>query len=103
MNEKYAEALTILHISDIHRTSDEPVTNQSILNALIADLRRQQENEGLPKPDILVVSGDLTQAADEHEYDDAQFCRHRFKDIGLARTNSPTDGSPGNRTSTASF
>lgn len=72
--------LTILHLSDVHRTPDEPVSNQNILDALTADLRRQQEQEGLPKPDFLVISGDLTQAALEDEYNDAYELINRLKD-----------------------
>jgi len=71
MPEQHTEGITILHLSDIHRTEDEPVTNSNILEALVADLHRQQEQEGLPKPDLLVISGDLTQSADKDEYEDA--------------------------------
>ncbi len=63
--------ITILHISDIHRTEDEPVSNANIIAAITADLKRQQQDEGLPKPDFLIVSGDMTQAAKEDEYNDA--------------------------------
>ncbi|MCP4680204.1 MAG: NACHT domain-containing protein [Deltaproteobacteria bacterium] len=63
--------VTILHLSDIHRTRDESVSNENILFSLSAELRRQQQDEGLPKPDLLVVSGDLTQSAKEDEYNDA--------------------------------
>jgi 3',5'-cyclic AMP phosphodiesterase CpdA len=64
-------SVTILHLSDIHRTQDGPVSNQNIFAAHTADLRRQQQDEGLPKPDLLVTSGDLTQSAQESEYNDA--------------------------------
>ncbi|MCP4702004.1 MAG: NACHT domain-containing protein, partial [Gammaproteobacteria bacterium] len=80
MNDKNSQNLTILHVSDIHRTPDEPVSNQNILAALIADLQRQQQKENLPKPDILVISGDLTQAAREDEYDEAYELIDRLKD-----------------------
>jgi 3',5'-cyclic AMP phosphodiesterase CpdA len=71
MKKEAKAMLTILHLSDIHRTTDEPVSNKNILKALIGDLKRQQKNEGLPKPDILVISGDLTQSASEEEYEEA--------------------------------
>jgi len=71
MKKEAKAMLTILHLSDIHRTPDEPVSNEHILNALIRDLERQQKDERLPKPDILVISGDLTQASREEEYEEA--------------------------------
>ncbi len=80
MSEQQTEGITILHLSDIHRTPDEPVSNQNILDALLADLKRQQEQEGLPPPDLLVVSGDLTQSAQESEYNDAYNVIDRLKD-----------------------
>ncbi len=61
---------TILHLSDIHRTEDELVTNDNIIFALKADLHRQQNEEKLPKPDLLIISGDLTQSAKKEEYDE---------------------------------
>jgi 3',5'-cyclic AMP phosphodiesterase CpdA len=78
MFNNHPEGVTILHLSDIHRTPDEPVTNQNILAALTADLKRQQDEEGLPKPDFLVISGDITQAARPEEYDDAYELIHRL-------------------------
>jgi predicted phosphodiesterase len=80
MNNKNQGRVTILHLSDIHRTSDEPVTNDHILHALRADLKRQQVNEKLPKPDILVISGDLTQAGREEEYEEAFSLINALKD-----------------------
>lgn len=65
-----SDTITLLHLSDIHRTPDEPVTNANILDALRADLKRHRE-EGLSKPDFLIITGDITQSAQEEEYDDA--------------------------------
>jgi len=62
--------ITILHLSDIHRTEDEPVSVDNILSALRADLHRQQEDEGFSRPDFLVISGNLTQSAQPAEYDE---------------------------------
>lgn len=61
----------ILHLSDIHRTLDEPVSNEEILNALKASLDEWMSLE--PRaPDVVVVSGDLAQHADETEYQEAE-------------------------------
>lgn len=71
---------TILHISDIHRTPDEPVTNDEILNALVADLRKHSE-EGIPAADVLVISGDLVQAAEPEEYQEAKQLVEQLMDV----------------------
>lgn len=62
---------TVLHISDIHRTKDERSSNAEILHALFADLD-SYEAAGISKPDILVVSGDLSQSAEPAEYAEAE-------------------------------
>ena len=60
---------TILHLSDIHRTVDQPVSNDEILNYLEPDLERHQEYD-IPRLDMVVVSGDLTQSAEPNEYEE---------------------------------
>lgn len=55
---------TILHISDLHRSRDEPVDNDSLVAALMADRDRYMgETPIVPPPDAIVVSGDLIQGA----------------------------------------
>ena len=51
---------TILHISDLHRTSGPRIDNNELLAALASDATRWSK-EGIPKPDLVVVSGDLIQ------------------------------------------
>ena len=52
----------ILHLSDIHRSSREPVDNNSLLAALVADCERYAvESPPVPSPQAIVVSGDLIQ------------------------------------------
>lgn len=58
----------ILHLSDIHRTDDEPVENSEIEQYLVRDLECLQE-AGIPKPNLVVVSGDITQRAEVGEYE----------------------------------
>jgi hypothetical protein len=55
---------SILHISDLHRSHEEPVDNDSLLAALLADGDRYAgENPRVPPPDAIVVSGDIIQGA----------------------------------------
>ena len=53
---------TILHISDLHRTAGPQLSNDELLPALVSDAIRWRA-EGIPKPDLIVVSGDLVQGA----------------------------------------
>lgn len=71
--------LRILHISDIHRAPNAPTTNDALFGALQDDLESYPiDNEKLSpdepqlgKPDIIVVSGDLTQTGATDEYNQA--------------------------------
>ena len=53
---------TVLHISDLHRTSNPRLSNDELLSALLSDAKRWDQ-EGLPWPDLVVVSGDLIQGS----------------------------------------
>ena len=53
---------TLLHISDLHRTSEPHLGNDELLPALVSDAVRW-DLEGIPTPDLIVVSGDLIQGA----------------------------------------
>ena len=53
---------TILHISDLHRSSGEPVDNDTLIAALLMDQDRYLgETPAIPKPSAIVVSGDVIQ------------------------------------------
>ena len=55
---------TILHISDLHRSTKEPADNNSLLAALLADSDRYAgESPRIPPLGAIVVSGDLIQGA----------------------------------------
>lgn len=55
---------SILHISDLHRSKEEPVDNKSLLAALLADNDRYVNGTlRIPPPAAIVVSGDLIQGA----------------------------------------
>jgi len=53
---------TLLHISDLHRTSEPHLGNDELFSALVSDAARW-DSEGIPTPDLIVVSGDLIQGA----------------------------------------
>ena len=54
----------LMHISDLHRSSDEPISNAELVAAIDRDLARQShETPQIPPPDALVVSGDLIRGA----------------------------------------
>lgn len=50
--------VTFLHISDLHRDSGSGLTTSSLLESLRLDRERYIE-QGLPQPDIAIVSGDI--------------------------------------------
>lgn len=51
---------TLLHISDLHRTSEPRPSNDELLAAIVSDAKRW-EAEGIPQPELIIVSGDLIQ------------------------------------------
>lgn len=62
--EKSPRVFTVLHISDLHRSRDEPVDNDTLIAALLADSDRYiTETPIVPRPDAIVVSGDIIQGA----------------------------------------
>lgn len=59
--------VSILHISDLHRSPDDPISNDELISSLVAD--RDQyvaEDPPVPAPEAIVVSGDLIQGAPLH-------------------------------------
>ncbi len=52
----------MLHLSDLHRTPGPRLSNDVLLAAMVSDARRWEKEE-IPRPDIVVVSGDLIQGA----------------------------------------
>lgn len=64
--------VTILHISDLHRSPSDPVRNGELLAALDGD-RRRWPNEVGRNPDVVIVNGDLVQgvAIDSADYEQA--------------------------------
>ena len=63
---------TLLHISDLHRSKRPRLDNHELLSAIVSDAKRWA-GEGIPWPDIIVVSGDLVQGTSaDHENPDAE-------------------------------
>jgi Calcineurin-like phosphoesterase len=59
-----ATLYTILHISDLHRSAAEPVTNETLVSSLLADRDRYIiETPDIPHPDAAIVTGDIIQGA----------------------------------------
>lgn len=53
---------SILHISDLHRSSRDNITNAELISALVSDLSRYtNEDPPIRPPDAIVVSGDIIQ------------------------------------------
>lgn len=53
---------SILHITDLHRSSTDPLSNPELLSAMLSDRDRYVvEDPPIRAPDAIVVSGDLIQ------------------------------------------
>ena len=78
---------SILHISDLHRSQDEPLDNDSLLASLIADSDRYLgEFPRIPPPKAIVVSGDLIQGVPitTHDWKASLEDQYRVAEIFLA-------------------
>jgi predicted phosphodiesterase len=60
------DKLTIAHISDLHRSKDNPISNEALLTSLMRDMDTYIA-EGVSKPNILIVSGDIVQGSSNYE------------------------------------
>ena len=78
--------LTLLHISDLHRTAGPRLSNDELFSAIASD-RIRWETEGIPCPDLIVVSGDLVQGArlDSHGADEIIAAQYRETEEFLTR------------------
>jgi hypothetical protein len=58
-------------LSDLHRSQDEPVSNDMLLSCLLQDLEKQRhEVPAIPKCDVAVITGDIVRGA---SLDDSNF------------------------------
>ena len=72
---------TLLHISDLHRTSEPRLSNAELLAAITSDKTRW-ELEGIPRPELIVVSGDLIQGADLATKDADALIEAQYREAG---------------------
>jgi len=96
MLEGYSGLLSILHISDIHRSPSAPTDNTTLLGALLDDVRlhypeeNEHKDEGQPPlipPVIIVVSGDLTYYSFKEEYQEAgAFLTELVNELGIEKS-----------------
>jgi len=60
--------LSILHISDLHRNPLQWVSNDALLNSLENDFHRySREPISIPKPSLIVVSGDIVKGLEDED------------------------------------
>jgi len=62
------DKICIVHISDLHRSKENPISNAALLNSLLNDI----DNYGntplkFSKPDLLIISGDIVQGSRDPE------------------------------------
>ena len=72
---------TLLHISDLHRTSEPRLDNSELFSAIASDATRWH-NEGIPRPDLVVVSGDLVQGSDVSSSDPDSDIESQYIEVG---------------------
>jgi small GTP-binding protein len=74
--------IRILHLSDLHISAEaDPI---SLLQPLVNDLRDREEGLGVSRLDYLVISGDLTNAATDKEFQKAhEFVSGLIKEFEL--------------------
>ena len=61
------DKLTIAHISDLHRSKDNPISNIALLDSLMLDMDTYTSQDLIYAPDILIVSGDIIQGSSNPE------------------------------------
>jgi hypothetical protein len=57
-----SKPFSILQISDLHRSSEDPISNDELISAMVSDRDRYvQGNPRISAPDAIIVSGDIIQ------------------------------------------
>lgn len=66
-NDRYVYlsfVLTILHLSDLHRSQNAPVSNDMLFSCLLLELEKQRvEDPVIPPCDVAVITGDIIMGA----------------------------------------
>lgn len=60
-------ALRWIHLSDFHFDGKDPYERNTVLNALITEIRRRREQEGF-QADVVFVTGDIAYSGQAKEY-----------------------------------
>jgi len=61
---------SILHVTDLHRSKNDPISNSELLSALISDRERyERETPPIRPPDAIIVSGDVIQGVTLNQSD----------------------------------
>jgi len=63
--------LTWLHLSDLHFKEKDKWDEDIVLKALLRDVEKQVDKEGL-QPDFIAVTGDIASKASVEEYEHAK-------------------------------
>ena len=71
----------LLHISDLHRTSQPRLSNDELLAAVVSDAGRWDLG-GISRPDLVVVSGDLIQGASAESTDPDSEIEAQYAEAG---------------------
>jgi 3',5'-cyclic AMP phosphodiesterase CpdA len=74
------DVLTILHLSDLHRSPNAPVSNDMLLSCLLQDLEKQKsEDPVIPTCDVAVITGDLIMGvkADDSNFSETFISQYR--------------------------
>lgn len=60
-----SETISILHISDLHRTKESPISNGAIIASLISDRDKYVDDETtkIHSPNLIIVSGDIVRGS----------------------------------------
>ena len=75
-----APVTSILHISDLHRSSTDPIGNDELLSTLVADRDRYvAETPPVPAPQFIIVSGDLVQGVPLEAADPDAELAHQYE------------------------
>ena len=87
---------TLLHISDLHRMSTPILDKDELLSAILSDTKRWEE-EGIPYPEVIVVSGDLIQGTSVDHPDPHSEIVRQYAEVGTflqQLTNEVVDSDP---------
>jgi predicted MPP superfamily phosphohydrolase len=74
--------LSVLHISDLHRDSNNPIRNDVLLDSLENDRRHYaaEERPAVRSPDLIIVSGDIIQGIRSDAPDPEKGLREQYRE-----------------------